>query len=397
MTLMTQPHYPAIRLAALLLAGMTSFAADQVLPPIKGTTGIGDVPPIPIALSGYTGEVARVLEFDLEVVGFKVVPASASDLQYTLTGKNDGRVEGSLRDAVSKQLKFAKAYSGASLRQQTHALADDVAQAVLQLPGIARTRIAFKRDMGRRSELYVADYDGYEAAAVTSDGSVVAAPCWAPGKDLLVYTSYLAGNPDIMAHDLGSGKRSFVARYTGSNISPAVSPDGRQVAMILSKGGSPDLYVANIDGSNLRQLTKSREDESSPCWSPDGRTICLSTRMNGRRTLATIPASGGTMKRLSTSGAINPSEPAWSPDGKWIAFTSQRRDFEICVVKAGGGTARTIAVGEDPAWSPNSRTLMMVQRDRQANRTLSLLDVPTKQRKTLATGLGSCSQPTWAR
>lgn len=396
MMLMTQTHRTGTLLAAVWLATGTAFAADQELT-ITHTTGIGDVPPIPIALSGYTGEVARVLEFDLEVVGFKVVPESASGLQYTLSGKNDGRVEGTLRDAVSKQTKLAKAYSDASLRQQAHALADDVVKAVHDLPGIARTRIAFKRDLGRRSELYVSDYDGYQAAAITSDGSVVAAPCWAPGKNLLVYTSYLAGNPDIMAHDLGSGKRSFVARYSGSNISPAVSPDGRLVAMIMSKGGSPDLYVADIDGSNLRQLTKTPEDESSPCWSPDGRTICFSTRMSGRRTLATIPSSGGAVNRLSTAGAINPSEPAWSPDGKWIALTAQRRDFEICVVPAGGGTARTVAVGEDPAWSPNSRTLVMVQRDRQANRTLSLLDVPTKQRKTLATGLGSCSQPTWAR
>lgn len=397
MTLMIQTHCTALRLAPLLIAATTALAADQELAPIKGSTGIGDVPPIPIVLSGYTGEVARVLEFDLEVVGFKVVAQSATQVDWILSGKNDGRVEGTLRDAVSKQSEFAKAYSGASLRQQAHALADDVVKTVHGLPGIARTRIAFKRDMGRRSELYVSDYDGYQAAAITSDGSVVAAPCWAPGRNLLVYTSYLAGNPDVMSHDLGNGKRTFVARYSGSNISPSVSPDGRRVAMILSKGGSPDLYVADIDGSNLRQLTKTPEDESSPCWSPDGRTICFSTRMNGRRTLATIPSAGGAVKRLTTSGAVNPSEPAWSPDGKWIAFTAQRGNFEICVVPAGGGDARTVAVGEDPSWSPNSRTLVMVQRDRQANRTLSVLDVLTKQRKTLATGLGSCSQPTWAR
>lgn len=394
--LIPQTHRTGTLLATLLLAGGTALAADQELT-ITHTTGIGDVPPIPIALSGYTGEIARVLEFDLEVVGFKVVRESASGLDWILSGKNDGRVEGTLRDAVSKQTKLAKAYSGASLRDQAHALADDVVKVVHRgLPGIARTRIAFKRDLGRSSELYVSDYDGYQAAAITSDGSVVAAPCWAPGRNLLVYTSYLAGNPDVMAHDLGSGKRTFVARYSGSNISPAVSPDGRRVAMILSKGGSPDLYVAALDGSNLRQLTKTPEDESSPCWSPDGRTICFSTRISGRRTLATIPASGGELRRLSTSGAVNPSEPAWSPDGKLIAFTSQRGSFEICVVPAAGGTARTIAAGEDPAWSPNSRTLVVVQRDRQVNRTLSLLDVPTKQRKTLATGLGSCSQPTWA-
>ncbi|RME93125.1 MAG: hypothetical protein D6766_08745 [Verrucomicrobia bacterium] len=378
------------------LAALGVVAAEQEIT-ITRTTGIGETPPILIALEGYTGEVAEVLEFDLEVVGFKVVPRSDPKLEWVLAGANAGRVEGRLRDAVSGAEKLARAYSGGSLRLQAHALADDVVKTVLGLPGIARTRIAFKRDLGRASEIYVADYDGYNATAVTRDGSVVAAPDWAPGRKLLVYTTYLAGNADIVAHDLTTGRRTYVARYTGSNMSPAVSPDGRRVAMILSKGGSPDLYVANLDGSHLRQLTKTPVDESSPCWSPDGRTICFSTRMGGRRTLATIPAEGGQVRRLRTAGAVNPSEPAWSPDGRWIAFTAQRGGFEICVVPAGGGTARTVAVGEDPSWSPNSRTLIHVVRDRQGGRSLSVLDVLTKQRKTLRTGLGSCSQPAWAR
>jgi Tol biopolymer transport system component len=103
------------------------------------------------------------------------------------------------------------------------------------------------------------------------------------------------------------------------------------------------------------------------------------------------------LKRLRTSGVVNPSEPSWSPDGKWIAFTAQMGSFQICVVPASGGTATVLTAGEDPVWSPNSRTLIYVRRDRQANRTLSLLDALTKQRKDVRTGLGSCSQPTWAR
>lgn len=386
----------AIHVLAGGLAALGVAAAEQEIT-ITRTTGIGETPPVLIALEGYTGEVAEVLEFDLEVVGFKVVPRSEPKLEWVLTGGNAGRVEGRLRDAVGGGEKFARAYTGATLRLQAHALADDVVQAVLGLPGIARTRIAFKRNLGRTSEIYVADYDGYRATAVTRDGSVVAAPDWAPGGKLLVYTTYLGGNADIVAHDLTTGRRTYLARYTGSNMSPAVSPDGQRVAMILSKGGSPDLYVADLDGGNLRQLTHTPVDESSPCWSPDGRTICFSTRISGRRTLATIPAAGGPVRRLKTGGAVNPSEPAWSPDGRWIAFTAQRGGFEICVVPAGGGTARTVAAGEDPSWSPNSRTLIYVVRDRQGGRSLSVLDVLTKQRKTLRTGLGSCSQPAWAR
>ena len=350
--------------------------------------------PIPIALVGFAGEVASVLKFDLYVVGFATVDENLA--QYTLRGSNGAQVEGRLIDNISQAVKFGKSYSGGSLRAQAHALADDVVEAVTGKKGIARTKVACKAARGQNSEIYVADYDGFGASAVTQDGTVVAAPSWVPGLRKLYYVTYKFGNADIVWHDLGTGNRNLFARYSGSNLSPAVSPDGRRVAMILSKGGSPDLYVADADGGNLKQLTQTREDESSPAWSPDGRTLCLATKIEGRRVLATVPASGGTLRRLPTSGVANPSEPDWSPDGKWIAFTSQMRSFEICVVPAGGGEVKLYTAGEDPTWAPNSRTLMFTRRV-GARRVLSLLDVPTKQIKDVPQISGSCSQPAWAR
>ena len=92
-------------------------------------------------------------------------------------------------------------------------------------------------------------------------------------------------------------------------------------------------------------------------------------------------------------------ERAGLVDGKWIAFTSQYSSgFNICVVPARGGTATLLVSGEDPSWSPNSRTLIFVRRSNGRN-TLSLLDVPTKQVKDVprVSGNTSNSQPSWAR
>ena len=182
--------------------------------------------------------------------------------------------------------------------------------------------IAFKAQRPRTAagEIYVSDFDGHNAQAVTHDNAIVSKPSWVPGRLALYYNSYKLGNPDIFYSDLSTGQRRVVARYGGSNFSPAASPDGSKVAMILSKDGSPDVYVANADGSNLKRLTTGVED-SSPCWSPDGQWICFATKINGRRLLAKVPADGGAIQVIHTAGAPNPTEPDWSPDGKWIAFT----------------------------------------------------------------------------
>lgn len=382
---------------AILLRGSGGpgvATAAEVTPQIEIHRFSDSNRPFPLAINGYSGEVAETLKFDLEVAGCKVVPES--EAQLVLAGSNAGQVEGRLMDR-NRVSMFARAYTGASLRAQAHALADDVVKA-LGGQGVAQTQIAFKVEPSQgRSEIYVSDYDGHNAQRLTSDNSIVAAPTWIPGRRTLLYTSYRLGNPDIFLHEL-NGNRRPVSRQAGLNTSAAVSPDGQRVAMILSRDGSPNLYVMRLDGSGLNRLTNNRQGDSSPCWSPDGTTLCYSSRSGGPSALYTVPAVGGRPRRLRAVGVSNGTEPDWSPDGSSIVFTTQSRaGFEICVVPAAGGEASRLVTGEDPVWAPNSRTVIYARRIGEGKRVLSLLDVPTRQTKDLPRISGSCSQPTWAR
>src|SRR2546422_9933828 len=349
---------------------------------------------IPISLEGYSGEVLSVLRFDLDIQGFEITTADKA--QYLLSGNNNSSVVGRVTDRINRASLLAKEYTGGTPRSEAHSLSDDIVEKITGRKGIARTKIAFKVENGPNSEIYVADYDGHNAIAVTQDHTITRDPTWVPGRRMLYYTSYKAGNPDIYSHNLQSGTRRTFARYPGLNTGAALSPDGRRVALVLSKGGSPDIYVCDADGSNLKPLTRTREAESSPCWSPDGRTICFSSRHEGRSALFVVSADGGSMRRLSTGGALNCTEPDWSPDGKQIVFTRLAGDFEICVVPAGGGAMTPLVAGEDPAWAPNSRTVIFTRRVK-GKRVVSLLDVPTKQIKDIQQTSGSCSQPCWAK
>ena len=357
---------------------------------------LGQTKPIPVALSGFTGEGAEVLKFDLYVQGFSFVSPDAA--QYLISGSDAGGISGSLTDKFAKRALFSRTYNGASLRRQAHAFADDIVFAVTGKKGIGQTKIAYKAQPSGygAGEIYVADFDGHGAQAVTTDNAIVAKPAWVPGKLAVYYTSYARGNPDIFYHSLSSGQRRVVAGYSGLNTSAAVSPDGAKIAMVLSKSGSANIWVCNADGTGLKQITHGDED-SSPTWSPDGNWICFATKHNERRRLAKIPASGGTVQYLNTTGAANPTEPDWSPDGKWIAFTSQMGDFNVCVLPADGSAPPSVLVGgQNPSWSANSRTLAF-NRAMGYRQVLSVLDVFTKQYKDGARATGSNSQPAWAK
>jgi TolB protein len=358
---------------------------------------LGQTKPIPVSLEGFTGEAADVLKFDLYVQGFSFVAPEAA--QYRISGSSAGNVQGYVTDAVSRQTKFSRSYTGASLRRQAHALADDIVFAITGKKGIGQTKIAFKATAAGygAGEIYIADFDGHNTQILSHDNAIVAAPAWVPGRLALYYTSYQPGNPDIFYHNLSTGQRRIVAKFSGLNTGAAVSPDGTKLAMILDLSGSPNVWVCNADGTNFKQLTTTEED-SSPCWSPDGQWICFATKIHERRVLAKVPAGGGPVQRISTAEAPSPTDPDWSPDGKWIAFTRQvgGGEFDICIVPAGGGTATVLVSGQHPSWSPNSRTLIL-NRDTGYRQVLSVLDVMTKQVKDIGRISGNDSQPAWAK
>jgi TolB protein len=385
-----------IGLPIFLAANVLNFSRAQDEINIQSEiTVMGRAKPIPVSLEGFSGEVMDVLKFDLYVQGFSFVAPETA--QYRINGSDAGNVQGYVTDAISRQTKFSRSYTGASLRRQAHAFADDIVFAITGKKGIGQTKIAFKAQSPNGvGEIYVSDFDGHNAKAVTHDSAIVAAPAWSPGRLALYYTSYQPGNPDIFYHNLGTGQRRLIAGFSGLNTSAAVSPDGSKLAMILSRSGSPNVWVCNADGTNFKQLTTSPEDESSPCWSPDGQWICFATKIHERRVLAKVPAGGGPVSRISTSGVSNPTDPDWSPDGKWIAFTSQMGDFDICIVPAGGGTPTVLVSGQHPSWSPNSRTLIL-NHATSYRQSLSVLDVMTKQVKDIGRISGNDSQPAWAK
>jgi TolB protein len=199
----------------LILAGSARAQNDVV--EVEKYTRPGNEKPIPVSMSGFTGESAEVIQYDLYVQGFSFTTPDVA--QYLLNGSNNGNLTGQATDRFNKSTLVSKGYTGATLRRQAHAFADDFVRA-LNRKGIAQTKIAFKVDTGANSEIYVADFDGHNAQGVTHDNTIVAAPAWVPGRFALCYTSYHRGNPDIFRHDLSTGQRDPIAKYSGFQHQP---------------------------------------------------------------------------------------------------------------------------------------------------------------------------------
>jgi dipeptidyl aminopeptidase/acylaminoacyl peptidase len=79
----------------------------------------------------------------------------------------------------------------------------------------------------------------------------------------------------------------------------SVSPDGSQVAFVLSSGAECDIYVIEVGGGQARRLSSDRSlvsywEDSGPEWSPDGSHLAYTSGDH----VYVVPASGGVTRRI---------------------------------------------------------------------------------------------------
>src|SRR5439155_1179025 len=138
-----------------------------------------------------------------------------------------------------------------------------------------------------------------------------------------------------------------------SNIRPAWSPDGKQIAFQTNRDGPYHIYVMSADGSNVRQLTSSDADDRHPAWSPDGKQLAIDSGDQTNREIWTIDVGSRQRTQITKLGGIA-SFPSWSPDGKRIAFyISQDQSWtDLWLVDPNSGAPRNEVAREVQVQGP---------------------------------------------
>jgi TolB protein len=308
------------------------------------------------------GEVAAICQQDLIHSGCFM--PGGPNAEYRFVGVAEG---GSLSLRVFRgppeagQEVFAQGLSGQNPRQVAHAMADRLVEKIARQKGIAQTRFVLTGRTGRAKELYLCDYDGANLRALTRDGTVNLGPRWTPRGDQVYYTSYLKTYPDLYRVDLSSGARERVASFPGLNTGGALSPDGRSLALVLSKDGRPEIYVMDVGSKRTTRVTNSgKSAKASPSWSPDGSQLVYVSGETGKPQLFVVSRTGGAPSSLALPGAENVS-PDWGPNGEIAFCLRQGGRYQIALTDPRArGSLRVVSPNdgfdyEEPSWAPNGR------------------------------------------
>jgi len=174
---------------------------------------------------------------------------------------------------------------------------------------------------------------------------------------LVPYREYLGSNLEIL--DVASGNRTIVHQYTGSFQAPNWTNDGK--ALIYAQEGKLYRFDLATRAPSLLNTGFALRNNNDHVLSFDGKVMGISHHSaddNGASIIYTLPADGGTPKRITAKG---PSYfHGFSPDGKWLVYAGVRDSvIDVYRISADGGEEQRLTnapgVDDGPEYTPDGK------------------------------------------
>jgi TolB protein len=262
----------------------------------------------------------------------------------------------------------ASAVDAADLRLAAHRIADYIYEKLTGDKGVFSTRIAYVTRGGGRYTLRVADADGEGGQVALNSPEPIISPAWSPDGRELAYVSFESQKAVVYAQEVMTGKRRPIANFRGSNSAPAWSPDGGTLAATLSREGGSQLFLLDRNGGNVRRLTSSQAIDTEPVFDlPDGKRVYFVSDRGGGPQVYRVALGGGGVERITFAGSYNIS-PAISPDGRTLAYVARQGNvFRLHTLDLATPGAQPVALtdtsdDESPSFSPNGKLIIYATR-----------------------------------
>ena len=411
-------HLTAALGASLVLPAAAQFRVE--------ISGVGATQ-IPLALGAFKGEapgqvsLSSVIRADLERSGvFRSLDAPAGLDERSRLPQQEVRAQGAdallagsvnrladgtfdvryrLWDAVKGAELKARALTvpAGDMRLAAHRIADEVFEALTGDKGVFATRIAYVSRSGRQFALHITDADGEGGQIALRSADPIISPAWSPNGRDIAYVSFESQKAVVWVQDVATGRRTMVANFRGSNSAPAWSPDGNELAVTLSRDAPAQIYVMPRAGGTPRRLTTSPAIDTEPVFSPDGRHVYFVSDLGGGPQIYRVPTAGGQAERVTFSGSYNIS-PALSPDGRMLAYINRNGSaFRLTTLDLANGIVQTLSDtvdDESPSFAPNGRLLVFATRA-QGRDVLMTTTLDGKIKTRLLSSGTDMREPAW--
>ncbi len=250
-------------------------------------------------------------------------------------------------------------------RALAHAASDAIYEQITGIQGAFSTRILYvssdKNGEDFIYRLHMADTDGFNEKIIIESSEPVLSPAWSPDAKQIAYVSFEQGKPAIYRQILATAERQKLVDFPGLNGAPAWSPDGTHLAMVLSKDGNPDIYTLNLETKVLKKVVSHFAIDTEPTWMPDGKSLVFTSDRGGNPQIYQVSLETNRVKRITYEGTYN-ARPQILPDGSgFVVITRRAGNFHIALQKFNNDRIWILsqtALDESPTIAPNGFMLL---------------------------------------
>ncbi len=225
-------------------------------------------------------------------------------------------------------------------------------------------------DSGQRQLAWV-DRSGREIERVVyPDTSAVGPALSRDGRRVAVFR-FVTGNMDIWSYDTGRRTWDRLTVDPGDDIYPLWSPDGTRMVFGSNRnGGRMNLFrtVLGAPPGSEELLLSTSQPKFPMDWSADGRFLLYESLDPTRGfDIWALPLAGDQQPFEVVRTDFNERLPQFSPDGKWVVYQSDKTGrFEIYVQPfPGPGPDARVSIdgGTQVRWDPSGKELFFVAAD----------------------------------
>ncbi len=299
----------------------------------------------------------------------------SKDVQNLVIGKfmdlDDGRIQGTfwLYDILGQAMSVGYQIKDdpAQIRRMAHHFADLIYEKLTGDKGIFRTKIAYVVRSKDKSTLVIADSDGHNPKEIYSTNEPILSPSWSPDGGQIAFVSFINRKaavhvvPVDYERSRATGKPRIIGPYPGSNSAPAWSPDGKSLAIAISKDGKSDIFIVSLNDQSKVQITNDRFINTEPSFSSDGKNIVFTSDRPGRPQVYQTTVKAVSEVRLTYEGRYNAS-PKFSPDDSFVVLIHyDERKFNVGTLDMKSGIVQILTNGsldQSPSISPNGKVIV---------------------------------------
>ncbi len=340
----------------------------------------------------------RISAVDFLVIGgLSQTPAGELQANWTLF------------DVLGERILWHGLVTGAETahRDIAHQISDTIYESVTGIKGAFSTKLLYVlvQDAGTSRANYrleMADADGMRPVTLLESDQPILSPSFSPDASSIAFVWFDGGRTGVYQQQLDTGARRRLAWFQGINSSPAFSPDGRRLALVISRDGNPEIYTLDLSAPEsdaaLLRITRHPAIDTEPDWMADGSGIVFMSDRGGKPQIYRYDFSTGLTDRLTFVGDWN-ANPRIMPTGEHIAFIHRRDNrYHLAIQDITRDRVRVLtetALDESPSIAPNSS--MLIYATKRGNQgILAVVSVDGAVKYRLPSNIGDVREPAWS-